>query len=217
MMIQRPSLQTDSIGEQVYLSLKKQILEGQLQPGARLLVMDIAGTFQISQGPVREALERLKQEGLIISKPNKGSVVSDITSKEIKDIFVMREIIEGFAVKESVPLLDPADFEYLEHTIAEMDNATRRNDMMHILGLDLEFHGFFYKRCGNHVALDMWKQMSTKVMRFMAMRISIHYLTNDKLVEEHFDLIRVLKQGDPLAAEQRFIQHMKAYKMIQIT
>jgi DNA-binding GntR family transcriptional regulator len=207
--------QVQTISDTVYLFLKKSILQGELTPGQRLLVMDIAQKFDISQAPVREALERLKHEGLISAKTNKGSVVSDITAKEIKDIAVMRKMTEGFAIRATLPILQSEDFDYLESTIREMGAAIASNDMLKIVEWDLAFHGFFYERCDNHVVLDTWNQMKTKVMRFMA--ISNKHFSTDHLVEEHLALIDVLKTGDAREAEKRFIFHMKAYEIVPLT
>lgn len=204
--------QTNSISTQVYSQLKKDILEGNLQPGERLIVMEIASKFQISQAPVREALERLKQEGLIIGKPNKGSVVADITSKEIKDIFVLREIIEGFAVRESMPTLKDDDYDYLEGIVGQMGQAVDQNDMYKIIELDMEFHGFFYQRCNNQAILELWNHMKTKVMWFMAISNRAH--STEKLVVGHMGLINALRTGDIEKAEKNFIEHMKSYKKI---
>ncbi|WP_308639740.1 GntR family transcriptional regulator [Paenibacillus silvisoli] len=204
----------NSISEHVYADLKKAILEGALQPGARLIVTEIAGKFQISQAPVREALERLKQEGLITGVPNKGSVVSTITAKEIKDIFVLREIIEGFAVRQSMPSLKEEDFDYLHHLIREMETANRQQEMLRILELDMDFHAFFYIRCDNQAVLELWNHMRTKVMRFMA--ISNRHYTTEVLAEWHLVLVDALRSGDPDAAAAAFIEHMHAYKMIDL-
>jgi len=204
----------NSISEQIYLTLKREIIAGELQPGTRLIVLDIAGKFQVSQAPVREALERMKQEGLINGIPNKGSVVSNITSKEIRDIFVLREIIEGYAVRTSMPTLSEDDYEQLEMIIRSMEEAVERDDTLGILELDMDFHGFFYKRCDNQAILELWNQMRTKVMRFMA--ISNRHHTTDLLAEWHRRLITVLQKGDGDAVEEAFIEHMHAYKFIHM-
>ncbi|MET3850913.1 GntR family transcriptional regulator [Paenibacillus sp. OAE614] len=204
----------NSISEQIYLTLKREIIAGELQPGTRLIVLDIAGKFQVSQAPVREALERMKQEGLINGIPNKGSVVSNITSKEIRDIFVLREIIEGYAVRTSMPTLSENDYEQLEMIIRSMEEAVERDDTLGILELDMDFHGFFYKRCDNQAILELWNQMRTKVMRFMA--ISNRHHTTDLLAEWHRRLITVLQTGDGDAVEEAFIEHMHAYKFIHM-
>lgn len=208
------TFQSSSISTQVYLSLKKSILEGELSPGERLPVLDIAEKFQISQAPVREALERLKQEGLIIGRRNKGSVVSNITTKEIKDIFVLREIIEGFAIKQSMPKLREQHYKYMEEIVFSMDRAIKQNDLLMILELDMEFHGFLYELCDNHAVKEFWEHMKTKVMRFMA--ISNQTNSTDMLAKGHWDLIQVLREGDIEKAEKHFIDHMKSYKSIHI-
>lgn len=209
-----PISPVNSISEHVYTALKKEILAGDLQPGARLLVLEIAKKFNISQAPVREALERLKSAGFITGIPNKGSVVSNITSKEIRDIFELREIIEGFAVRKSMEHLSEEDFLYLEDIIHKMDLAHEQNDILNILELDMEFHGFFYRRCDNHMILELWNRMRIKVMRFMA--ISNRHYSTDELADWHLRLIEVLRSGDTLLAEQTFIEHMHSYKMIHL-
>ncbi|MFE5317769.1 GntR family transcriptional regulator [Paenibacillus sp. NPDC056579] len=200
-------LLSHSISTQVYTRLKREILEGGLSPGERLIVTDIAGRFQISQAPVREALERLKQEGLIIGKANKGSVVSNITRDEINDIYILREILEGFAVRRTMPKLDDSNFQYLEEVVSRMKEAIETEDLMGTVEIDLEFHGFFYKQCGNHAILEAWERMSTKVMRFMAISNQRH--SSDKLVEAHNALIDSLRNGDIDAAESLFLEHIK--------
>lgn len=210
----RTDYPTSSISEHVYAGLKRDILSGTLQPGARLIVMDIAGRHRISQAPVREALERLKQEGLIVGVPNKGSVVSTITAKEIRDIFVLREIIEGFAVRQAMKSLTEEDYRYLQRVIDDMEAAHRQNELLRILELDMDFHGFFYDRCGNQAILELWHHMRTKVMRFMAFS-NRHYTTN-VLAEWHQLLVDALRSGDPDAAEAAFVEHMHAYKQIEL-
>ncbi|WP_419873522.1 GntR family transcriptional regulator [Candidatus Pristimantibacillus sp. PTI5] len=209
-----PISPVNSISEHVYTTLKKEILAGDLQPGARLLVLEIAKKFNISQAPVREALERLKSAGFITGIPNKGSVVSNITSKEIRDIFELREIIEGFAVRRSMEHLTEEDFLYLEDIIHKMDLAHEQNDILNILELDMEFHGFFYRRCDNHMILELWNRMRIKVMRFMA--ISNRHYSTDELADWHLRLVEVLRSGDTVLAEQTFVEHMHSYKMIHL-
>lgn len=205
-------LQFHSISGSVYSELKRGILEGTLAPGERLIVTDIAGRYRISQAPVREALERLKQEGLIVGQPNKGSVVSSITAKEIKDLFVLREMIEAFAVRTSMPLLTEDDYAALRQILATMEEAIREQDPLRILEQDMAFHGYFYNLCGNSAVLELWNQMKTKIMRFMA--ISNRYYSTDKLVEWHLRLVDAVKSGDAALAEREFVEHMHAYKMI---
>ncbi len=203
-----------SISTHIYNHLKMGILNGSTPPGHRLLVLDIAHTFSVSQAPVREALERLKQEGLIQSRPNKGSVVADITAEEIRDVYALREMLEGYAIRESANRLTQDDYRKLEGIVVEMAQAIRTSDYLGLLQLDMDFHGFFYERCGNHLVLETWDRMKMKVMRFMAIS-NRHYDTN-VLIGAHSRLIEALKSGPPEEAQALFLRHMEGYQSIPL-
>ncbi|MNO88221.1 putative HTH-type transcriptional regulator YdfH [compost metagenome] len=203
-----------SISQQIYDQIKKDILTGAYTPGDRLLVLELADRFKVSQAPVREALERLKFDELIIGSPNKGSVVSNISAKEIRDIFELREVVEVYAVRKALPLLGEDDFRHMEQKIRQMEEAVQQQDMLRILQCDLEFHGYLYERCDNQMALDIWNRMKMKMMHFMS--ISVRVNTTDQLVEEHLSLLEILKSGDLKTAEKRFKQHMRGYKLFSV-
>ncbi|CAM4063835.1 GntR family transcriptional regulator [Paenibacillus alkaliterrae] len=203
-------IQTVSLSEQVYIKLKKAILEGEFPPGHRLLVLEIANKFEISQAPVREALERLKQEGLIVGKTNKGSVVSEITSKEIKDVYEFRTLVEGHAIREAMKVMHAGDFEYLEHTVQGMREAIKEKDAFQLVELDMRFHGFFYERCNNHLFVEIWKNIRTKIMRFIS--ITNQHVPNDDIVAGHSKLLEVIKSGNVEEAATMGVEGFQFYK-----
>jgi DNA-binding GntR family transcriptional regulator len=192
----------NSISEHIYISLKKAILKGELAPGHRLLVMELASKYEVSQAPVREALERLKQDELIVSKTNKGSVVSDITLDEIRDIYALRVLIEGYAIRETMNSLVGSDLLHLEKNLEEMKQATLVNDTFRLIELDMDFHSFFYQRCNNHLILDIWNKMKAKIMRFIRVTNN-HYAVHDVL-ETHQSLLESLRSGNIEESIEKF-------------
>jgi DNA-binding GntR family transcriptional regulator len=199
-----------SLSEHVYLTLKKQILKGNLPPGYRLIVLEIARTFEVSQAPVREALERLKQEGLIVGKPNKGSVVSEITHKEIRDIYELRQFIEGHALRQTMKVLTKEDITYLERILYSMKLAVDENDPYRLVELDMKFHGFFYERSGNDLFLDIWNRIKTKIMRFISVTNQDH--SGYSIPNSHTELLDMIKSGDVDATEEKLIRGLDFYK-----
>ncbi|WP_027092297.1 GntR family transcriptional regulator [Cohnella thermotolerans] len=199
-----------SLSEHVYLSLKRKILKGDLPPGHRLLVLDIAKTFDVSQAPVREALERLKQEGLIVGKMNKGSAVSEITLKEIRDIYELRQLIEGHALRAAMSKMTPEDIGYLERILVDMKHAVDDNDSYRLVELDMQFHGFFYLRSGNDLFLDIWNSIKTKIMRFISVTNQDH--TGYSIPNSHAELLDVIKTGDVERAEEKLVRGLDFYK-----
>ncbi|KIL40509.1 GntR family transcriptional regulator [Gordoniibacillus kamchatkensis] len=204
------ALTPTSLSEQVYLSLKKQILKGDLPPGHRLIVMDIAKIYDISQAPVREALERLKQEGLIVGKTNKGSVVAEITHKEIRDIYELRQLIEGYALRETMKVMTPQDIEFLEQILRDMKTAVDENDSYRLVELDMQFHGHFYKRSGNDLFLGIWDGIKTKIMRFISVTNQDH--SGYSIPNSHAELLGIIKSGNIDEAEHKLIRGLDFYK-----
>ncbi|MEO3943894.1 GntR family transcriptional regulator [Gorillibacterium sp. CAU 1737] len=208
------SLISTSISQQIYDQIKKDIVTGVYTPGDRLLVLELADRFKVSQAPVREALERLRHSELVISSPNKGSVVSDISAKEIREIFELREMLEVYAIRKALPRLAKDDYDQMARSVNLMAEAVEQKDIMLILQADLDFHGYLYEHSDNQMALDIWNRMKLKMKRFMA--ISLKVDTIEFMVEEHYSLLELLKAGDAEVAEKRFVQHMQSYKLFDL-
>ncbi|MBP1153605.1 MULTISPECIES: GntR family transcriptional regulator [unclassified Paenibacillus] len=201
----------DSLSERVYLSLRKALLTGELYPGFRLVVLDIANSLGISQAPVREAMERLKQEGLLISKHHKGSFVSDITQQKIDHIYEMRELIEGYAIKKTIPTLKSSDLDHLNQLYLEMKRCAQEDDVFQLMEYDMRFHGFFYERCGNEVITQLWNQINIQIKRFIAVATQIYFPNLEAIADSHIPLLRSLENGDVNEAEQIFSKHIKVW------
>lgn len=197
-----------SLSEKVYQVLQREILMGDITSGERIIVLDIARRFDISQAPVREALERLKQEGLIIGKPNKGSVVTDITIKEVRDVYVLRELVEGYALRESMKNFTETDFGYLEEIIINMETVDKSS--FQLVELDMQFHGYFYERSNNHVLINIWKNIRTIIMRFIA--TTNKDMSKEIIVRGHREILKLLKDGDVQEAEGKLIRGIQFYK-----
>ncbi|GLX66649.1 GntR family transcriptional regulator [Paenibacillus glycanilyticus] len=199
-----------SLSEHVYISLKKQIMKGELLPGHRMIVLDIAKQFSVSQAPVREALERLKQEGFIVGKMNKGSVVSEITAQEIRDIYELRQMVEGQALRAMMKVLEDKDIVYLEGVINGMREAIDQGDPHRLVELDMLFHGYFYLRSGNKLLYDIWTSIKTKIMRFITVTNKDH--PGYSLSDAHTELLDLIKSGDVELSETNLIRGFDFYK-----
>lgn len=101
-------------------ALREAILEGVLQPGEKLRQEDLASTFATSRIPVREALRVLTYEGLVRSEPNRGFTVTGLSADEIEEIYELRTVLEGHAVRLAIPLLTETDLQELGQLYDEM-------------------------------------------------------------------------------------------------
>jgi len=192
------------------LGLRDAIVRGELAPGFRLLVLDIAKALNISQAPVREAMERLKQEGLLVGKANKGSVVAEIKQEEIEEIYALRELIEWDAVRRSYRRLDEGDFERLRGIYEEMVEAARRDDAYGFVDRDMAFHGFFFEKSGNRTILSIWDQIAVKLTRFLALSNKLYFPNLISIAQSHEPLLLALREGTASEEDikERFVRHM---------
>jgi len=198
-----------SLSEQVYLGLRESIIRGELAPGYRLLVLEIANALSISQAPVREALERLKQEGLIAGKANKGSIVAEIKQEEIEELYALRELIEWDAVRKTIKLLDEEDYKRLAEIYDGMVEAAKTDDLFRFIDLDMDFHGYFFTKSGNRTILQIWEQIAIKLKRFLAVTNKLYFPDLLSIAVGHAPLIEVLKTGDEEEIKRKYILHMK--------
>ncbi|TBL70418.1 GntR family transcriptional regulator [Paenibacillus thalictri] len=199
-----------SLSEHVHTILKRQIMKGELPPGHRMIVLDIAREFSVSQAPVREALERLKQEGLIIGKTNKGSVVSEITAKEIRDIYELRQLVEGHALRGMMKQMTEHDIDALQQIVDGMRAAVDKGDPFQLVEMDMDFHGYFYKRCGNELFLDIWSKIRMKIMRFITVTNKDH--KGYSLPDSHTEILELIKTGNIELTEEKLIRGFDFYK-----
>ena len=118
----RPRHQTAQ--DLVLETLRSAILDGILPPGARLRQEELAGAFETSRIPVREALRGLEYEGLVSSEPHRGFTVTSLDADEVEEIYDLRTVLETHAVRLAVPLLMDSDIEELEALFQALMQAT---------------------------------------------------------------------------------------------
>jgi DNA-binding GntR family transcriptional regulator len=117
-----------SMSERVYQRIKSDILENKLKPGEKLIEENLANEFNVSRTPVREALKQLDQDGLITYYPRRGSVVSQISMKDAQELYEIREVLEGLAIRRICLEVNSHNIKILENIITSMDKAIESND-----------------------------------------------------------------------------------------
>ena len=106
-----------------YAQIRQAIVEGRYRPGQRLIEQRIAEEFSLSRTPVREALRRLEAEGLVLSEPNRGAVVRDVSIDDVSDLYGLRARLEAYAAELAASRIEPGEIEELDAGIAEFEAA----------------------------------------------------------------------------------------------
>lgn len=136
--------------------LREEIVSGRLPAGSRLTVDEVASRYGVSHMPVREALQRLQGEGLIVLLPHKGARVVSIDAQLVNDIYNLRGAIESLLARLSLPNLTNASIARLDDLFRQFVEAAENRDEKLVFALNAEFHSLLYRHANNPVALEIY-------------------------------------------------------------
>jgi DNA-binding GntR family transcriptional regulator len=154
-------LRTVSLRQQVTDSLRESILEGNLRPGQKLIERELCEEMQISRTVLREALQHLEAEGIIVNVPPKGRAVVAISQKEAKEIFDVRRAMEAVVMKDFRRNASEMQIAELRQKLDRLDASDSKEDMMTIEG---QITSVIMKVSGNRTATDILAQLNNRIM-----------------------------------------------------
>jgi DNA-binding GntR family transcriptional regulator len=170
--------------ELVLESVRKAILAGVLAPGARLRQEELAETFGTSRIPVREALRALEYEGLVSSEPNRGFTVTALDADDVDEVYELRILLEGHAVRVALPLLTDEDLEDLEGLFKEMQEAHSPDDQ---LAARERFYYRLYSVTGRPRLVSLVMRLRQEVARVLRWATIQH---SESIHEQFFEAVR---------------------------
>jgi DNA-binding GntR family transcriptional regulator len=149
-------------------SLRASILNGSLPPGAPLVEGRLAQQFGVSRGPLREAMRQLTEEGLLTTKAYTATHVTQLTEKDVNDIYSLRTALEIFAFEQCWPLRDEAFFEQVRSRLDRLTRAIDGGDEHGSILAELELHSTPYEWAGNAQLLSVWRGMRGRIQLYWA-------------------------------------------------
>ena len=185
--------------------LRKAIGHGELKPGAQLGEADLARKLGVSRGPLREGMQRLTQEGLLVSIRNRGLFVTDMTPDDIRDMYLAREAVERAAIQK-ILCGDHASAGTALCAVADRMLAAD-GDPAAIGELDIEFHELLVRLAGSP-RMSRMHQTSIIETRMCIHALEETYLAADARAIEHNNLGEAIRDGDAERAERLLIAHM---------
>lgn len=193
----------------VYDAIKQRILSNRLRPGAKLTHQQLAEELNVSRTPVREALERLFQEGFVKHEPYRGFTVAEITRQEAFELYQMREALESFAVRytllEQTKRLDLDELERLNEYYFELVEAGKLRQRMLV---DRDFHLVIARATGNHFMVRTLEAVFERII--LKMRTDGFWTTRGKVAhEEHARLIDSFRHGYTEASVELMTRHIR--------
>ncbi|MFA6505018.1 MAG: GntR family transcriptional regulator [Treponemataceae bacterium] len=186
-------LEQSSLADQVYDNLKLLILSGTLKGGERIPEEQVAQQFGVSRTPIREALKRLAEYGLVSLRPRLNATVTSITKQEAADIGRVRLALEVLAVESIMQDKIGSLVDTLQRLAAECQYCFAVNERAKAFEKDSEFHIALVSCAGNKILTETYERLDARIQ---LLRITQH-LTSEELLPyaaQHIELIRSLRE-----------------------
>jgi len=201
------SAPAETLVEHVIQSIRDAIRQGELAQGERLVVADVAKTYGVSVGPVREAIRRLAGEGLLEFTPHRGASVRAYTERSVREIFQAREAIEGYIARLAAENIHRADYATRLRACQDRLHKVSHANWKALTEARQDFHDALYEIAGNDVLKEAAQRLTFPVNRLM-----FNELTGkpraDASLREHDDIIEAVLAGDGAHAERLMRAHL---------
>lgn len=194
--------------EAIYNEIKKDIFNGVLKPGTRLLIQHIANQYGVSDIPVREALRELTSEGFVETTPHVGSKVASMSLKGIEEMFFMREVLEPLAAELAAENVDEPTINILEKYYLEMKKALEAGAVTEYRDLNRAFHKLFIEASGNELLTKTIFELmeSEKRMQMIFQLFPEIFEVSNK---EHGMMLQFIKERKGKALAKMVYKHKK--------
>ncbi|MBP1712019.1 MAG: transcriptional regulator, GntR family [Deltaproteobacteria bacterium] len=206
--MQRIHHSTLSLGNQAYQELKGIILERQIPPGGKLNEGDLAKALGISRTPIREAINRLEKEGLVKIIPQRGAYVVQFTEKDIYELFLIRENLEGLAAYLAAKKMSEKDLTKLESAVEGFSEPFSEKEIKRYAREDFKFHQAIvqFSEAQRLIGLISTLHDYIRIFRLTTVGVSGRMKTS---LEEHRELLRAFRERNPEEAELRMREHIR--------
>ncbi len=197
--------------ELVYLELKHKILTGEIASQTRLMEIDLAEKMNVSRTPIREAIKRLADDGLVKVEPRRGAYVANISIKDMLDVFEVREDMEGFTAYLATQRITDEQKEELRKIAEAYEEATRNNDKETVIVLDEAFHNFIVGCCNNETLKELVQYVQELSLRFRYLYYE-EFSLYEATAEQHNRILAAINAGDADLARKEADTHVKTLK-----
>jgi DNA-binding GntR family transcriptional regulator len=197
-----------SLEERVYLELEDEILSGALPKGTALGEVALSERLGVSRTPVRSALHRLNEDGLVESVANRGSVVVGVTGEDIIDIYKIRIRLEGLASSVAAERISREGLEKLSESVELSEFYIRKKDTERLRELDSEFHETIYREAGNRLLCKTLSELHKRIKLYRKLSLTVPGRL-EKSVLEHREIFEAIKRADAAEADRLTSLHIE--------
>ncbi|WP_171038063.1 GntR family transcriptional regulator [Aquibacillus sediminis] len=206
----RPSLSSQRLSTKdlVYFEIKQKIIEGLLKPNQSINEESLASELDISRTPIREALQRLEMQELVIRLPNGRLKVAPISIQEVEELFNVRSLLEGLVTREATIQATDKDMEKLKQYTQLIVDASEADQRVDVVNFGSEFHNYLYQISRNQTATKILNQLNDRVSRYRRLAPTKDNKRSQQAAEEHKKLFEAIANRNHDQAEKLMREHI---------
>ncbi|TET75083.1 MAG: GntR family transcriptional regulator [Candidatus Aminicenantes bacterium] len=201
----------ETLRERIYFHLREAIIHGYITAGERIVEKKIAQEFNVSITPAREAILQLSMEGFVEIKTHKNIIVSQISLKEMGEIYEVQAVLEGVAGRLAAPELSEEHLSKMEKLIEDMIKHFKSNNVDKFYEANEKMHEIYLKRSGNELVNDLISKLNLRKKMF---RYRVTFLAKrdvmKKAIEDHKKILKGFLSRDPEEVEKLIRDHWKS-------
>lgn len=198
-----------SLEESVYFTLEEEILSGELRAGDTLTELSLSKRLGVSRTPIRAALHRLAEEGLVTFAANRGATVTGVSADDLVDIYKIRMRLEGLASAEAALKISDSDKKRLYDSIELAEFYIEKQDAEKLKELDSEFHNIIYKASGNRLLSKILSELHRNIKSYRKLSLSVPERLKSSIAE-HREILDAISRGDSESADRLTNAHIGA-------
>ncbi|ADU67169.1 GntR family transcriptional regulator [Desulfurispirillum indicum] len=196
-----------SLKDTIADSIREDIILCTLKPGERLVEPKLSERFGISRTPIREAFRQLEGEGFIKIIPRKGAIVTEITPKDVDDLYLIAAKLEGLAAYLSAPYITPEDIAVMSRKNTELEKLQGQVVSRDYSFINNSFHAIFINKCQNERLIRILYSLSRQFDRFRNLAMTMTDKV-DAAVLDHQSIIDAFGAKDAKLVEDLVYNHV---------
>ena len=199
---------TKSLEEQVYHSLEEAIISGEYNRGDALTEMSLCKKMGVSRTPVRAALHKLSEEGLVEITPNRGAIVIGVNDDDIVDAYKIRIRLEGLACAMAAQRMTESENVGLREIVELSEFYLTKNDTEKLKELDTAFHRIIYKASGSRVICNILSDLHQNIRTYRKLSLTVPGRL-ERSINEHREIYEAIATGDGSLADRLTSLHIE--------
>jgi len=193
---------------QTYKMLKSMIITREILPGKKISEETLAQVFGVSRTPIREALFKLENEGIVKIIPRRGAFVIQQSKENIIEILQIREVLEGLVVRLATPLLEESDIRDLRSCLDKLRGIPEQErHVIEYTDSELEFHDLLLRKCPNQMLTQMMGLVNAR-LQIIRLRTVVLPGRAQKSLDEHAGILERIEKGEAADAELLMRKHV---------